>query len=312
MKQFRVIVKRGVTLNKQALMIYNPVSGKKKNHKYTDMLIKKLNDIGYEITVHSSIEMKQNGNAIREACENNWDAIFIAGGDGTINDTLQHLAEQEYRPTVGIFPFGTSNEFAKFIGIPSNIEESVSVIEKGKTKSIDIGKFGNQYFANIAAAGWLTDITYKTSPLLKSYFGELAYSIYFIKTLLLTKPPGEISIRVSPHVELSDLSIFLIMNGNSVGPLERIINTTTHANDGYFHLFTCKNTNRLKLLFALLAKMLHLTETVAPLDYYKVHSASFSIPDNLFVNLDGDQVDVYSTEFEVLPNYLHVFIPDKE
>lgn len=58
--------------------------------------------------------------------------------------------------------------------------------------------------------------------------------------------------------------------------------------------------------------MLHLTETVAPLNYYKVHSASFSIPDNLFVNLDGDQVDVYSMEFEVLPNYLHVFTPEEE
>ncbi|WP_327607504.1 YegS/Rv2252/BmrU family lipid kinase [Virgibacillus tibetensis] len=290
-------------------MVYNPVSGKKKNHKNLDLLLKKLLEIGYQVTVYSSMELNNHDNAIKEACENKWDTIFIAGGDGTVNHTLQYVAEQAYRPKVGVFPFGTSNEFAKFIGIPTNIKEAVSVIERGQTKTVDIGKFGNQYFANIAAAGWLTDITYKTSPFLKSYFGEFAYSLYFIKTLLLAKQPGEISIRVSPHMELSDLSVFLIMNGNSVGPLERLINTTTHLNDGYFHLLTCKKTNRFQLLLALLAKILHITDNVSTINYTQINSGSFKIPESLMVNLDGDQSQVNSMEFKVLPHHLRVFIP---
>lgn len=296
-------------MKKQALVIYNPFSGKKKNHKYIKFLLQKISEIGYQITIHSSSDFKKNGNAIQKACKNKSDAIFIAGGDGTINDTLQHLAEQDYRPKVGIFPFGTSNEFAKFIGMPCNMMEVLSVIERGKTKTVDIGRFGGRYFANIAAAGWLTDITYRTPPLLKSYFGEFAYILSFIKALLVTKQPSEISIRVSPHKELTDLSIFIIMNGNSVGPLERLITNATHLDNGCFHLLTCRKTNRIQLLLALLSNTLHLTETVAPIEYSKIQSGFFTIPKTLFVNLDGDQVKVNSMEFKVLPNHLHVFTP---
>ncbi|MUK86919.1 YegS/Rv2252/BmrU family lipid kinase [Ornithinibacillus sp. L9] len=296
-------------MGKLALMIYNPVSGKKRNHKYTEILLVKLKEIGYKVTVNSSNEWKENEEAIQEACKDHWDAIFIAGGDGTIKSTLQCLAEQNYRPTLGIFPFGTSNEFAKFIGMPSNLMEVLSIIKKGKTKKVDIGKFGNRYFANIAAGGWLTDITYKTPTVLKTYFGEFAYCLYFIKAILHGKQSNKISIRVTPKKELSDLSNFIIMNGNSVGPLESLITNTTPLDNGYFHLLTCKKTNRIRLFFALFAKMLHLTETVAPLNYYKIKSGSFSTSENVIVNLDGDQVDVDNMEFVVLPHHIQVFVP---
>lgn len=217
------------------------------------------------------------------------------------------MAEQNYRPNVGIFPFGTSNEFAKFIGILFNIVEALSVIEKEHTKTVDIGKFGNYYFANIAAAGWMTDITYKTSPFLKSFLGEFAYCLSFIKTLFLAKQPGKISITVRPHKKRSNLSVFLIMNGNSVGPLERLINNPTHLDDGYFHLLTCQKTNRFHLFFSLLAKILNITENVSIIHCSKINSGSLIIPEPFLVNLDGERVEVKSMEFKVLPRHLHVF-----
>ncbi|WP_249870023.1 diacylglycerol/lipid kinase family protein [Oceanobacillus saliphilus] len=297
-------------MEKQALMIYNPYSGRKKNnHKTVELLLKKLSEIGYHITIHSLDELKHNENLIQIACERKWEAIFIAGGDGTINHTLQHLAVQEHRPKIGIFPLGTSNEFAKFIGLPCNTLKALSVIERGGTKKVDIGQFGGRYFANIAAAGWLTDITYKTSPLLKSYIGEFAYSLAFIKALFMAKQPNDISVIVSPEKELRDLSIFLIMNGNSVGPLERLITNADGPDYGYFHLLTCKKTNRIQLFIALLAKMLHLTETIASIEYLQIDSGSFIVPESLYINLDGEQVEVTSTEFKVLPHHLAVFAP---
>ncbi|MFC0273961.1 diacylglycerol kinase family protein [Metabacillus herbersteinensis] len=253
------------TINKQALMVYNPFSGKKGSHKAFPMLLQKLSEMGYRLTIHP----------IKKACQNRWDAIFIAGGDGTVNQSLQFLAAEEYRPTVGVFPFGTSNGFAKYIGMYCNIQ-ALSIIERGNTKQIDIGKFGNLYFANIAAAGWLSDITYKTSPFLKSCFGEWAYCIPFLKTFFLTKQSNTISVDVSTNEVISELSLFLIMNGDSVGPFERLIKNSTH-NDGYFHLLTCKK------------------------------SGYFTISEDIALNLDGEKADVKSLHFNVLPQHLHVF-----
>ncbi|AIE61149.1 diacylglycerol kinase catalytic region [Bacillus methanolicus MGA3] len=292
-------------INKQALMVYNPFSGKKGTHKAFPMLIKKLSEMGYRLTIHHVSRFKHVDNPIKKACQDRWDAIFIAGGDGTVNQTLQFIAEEEYRPPIGVFPFGTSNEFAKYLGMSCNTE-ALSIIERGNIKPIDIGKFGNRYFANIAAAGWLSDITYNTSPSLKSYFGEWAYYFHFLKTLFLTKPSDTISCDVSPNEVISDLSLFLLMNGNSVGPFEHLIKTSTY-NDGYFHLLTCKKTNRFQLFFLLLAKKLNITVNPSIIHHTKIKSGSFRIPESVSLNLDGEKSYVKNLNFKVLPQHLHVF-----
>jgi diacylglycerol kinase (ATP) len=292
--------------NKQALMIYNPYCGRKTTHKAFPMLLKKLSDIGYQITIYEERMFNNSDNPIKRACQNRWDAIFIAGGDGTVNQSIQYLAEEEYRPTVGVFPFGTSNEFAKYIGMTSDIDQNLAIIERCKTKPIDIGKIGNRYFSNIAAGGWLSDITYNTSPSLKSLFGEWAYGFYFLKTLFLTKQLDTISINVSPHETISDLSFFLIMNGNSVGPFEQLIKNTSN-NDSNFHLLTCKKTNRLHLFFSLFATILNITDNPSMIQHTKIHSGCFEMPESLALNLDGDQAHVSSLNFNVLPQHFNVF-----
>lgn len=293
--------------NKQALMVYNPSSGKKVSHRDFPILIKKLSELGYQLTIYQPTRNNRMDNPIKKACQNKWAAIFIAGGDGTVNETIQILAEEEYRPTVGVFPFGTSNEFAKYIGMSCHIQ-ALSIIESGHSKQVDIGKIGNRYFANIAAAGWLSDITYKTSPSLKSFFGEWAYCFHFLKTLFLTKQSGAISINVSTNEVFSDLSLFLIMNGNSVGPFKNLIKNSTQ-NDGYFHLLTCKKTNRFRLFFSLIAKTLNMTDNPSIIQHTKINSGFFTIPECIAINLDGEKTHVKSLDFQVLPKHLHVFSP---
>jgi diacylglycerol kinase (ATP) len=294
-----------IKINKQALMVYNPFCGKKATHKAFPILLKKLSEMGYQLTVHQLNEFNNIDNPIKKACQNRWDAIFIAGGDGTVNQSLQVLAEEEYRPTLGVFPFGTSNEFAKYIGMSCNLQ-ALSIIESAITKPIDIGKIGNRYFVNIAAAGWLSDITYRTSPFLKSYLGEWAYCLYFLKTFCLTKQSSTISVEVSSNEVISELSLFLIMNGNSVGPFERLIKNSTH-NDGQFHLLTCKKTNRLQLFFSLLAKILNIPVNPSIIHHTKINFGHFTIPKTIALNLDGEKADVKSLQFKVLPQHLHVF-----
>lgn len=289
--------------DKRALMVYNPMSGKKKNHKLITAIFDKLSEMGYQLTVQEFEEIR-NRQPLKTACQQKWDAIFIAGGDGTVNQTIQYLAEEDYRPLVGILPFGTSNEFAKFIGMP-NIFEALSIIENGYTKPVDIGKIGNQYFVNIAAAGWLTNITYETSPFLKSKIGELAYCLYFIKAFLKRHQHDSISIKISTEEVLSDLSFFLLMNGNSVGPFNRLLNRS--AQEGYFHLMTYKQNNRLHLLWGLLKKMLSIDDNLSMIQFMHVRSCEFQLSGHNKLNLDGEQAETNHLKFQVLPKHIHVF-----
>ncbi|MBB6449106.1 diacylglycerol kinase (ATP) [Geomicrobium halophilum] len=299
-------------LTKRALMIYNPSSGKKRNHKNFPLIVEKLTDMGYEISIFQLQEDAQElSSLIKRACRQQWEALFVAGGDGTIQNVLQSLSPELYRPKVGVFPFGTSNEFAQVIGLPHNVFKILSIIEKGNTAYVDIGKLGQQYFANIAAAGWLTDITYETPKKLKSYLGEFAYALCFIKKLFQQRSREKIAIQIFPDTYISDLSFFLIMNGNSVGPFEQFI-PQTNESDGAFHLVTCNIRNRLHLFTVLLITALRVGNPSSLIKHQKISSSEVHLPENMFVNMDGERKTVLERKFQVLPNHLKVFTVEAE
>ncbi len=291
---------------KKATIIYNPECGKRKNHKHVPKLIEHLSDLGFDLDIHTIEHFEQVEGPITDACKRKVHSIFILGGDGTVNRCIQSISVEGYRPNIGIIPVGTSNEFAKYLGMPNKLLDIIPLIDKQTIKPIDIGKIGNRYFGNIAAAGWLTDITYNTSPILKSWLGEMAYCLSFLRTYLFTKQTSDISITLSQTNVLQDLSLFLIMNGNALGPFERLIDTANRK-DGHFHLLALRNQDKIRLFFTLLSKMIHLPHKVTSFEYQSVRSVEFSFSETMPFNLDGEQVYLNNFSFEVLPSHLNVY-----
>ncbi|MCG6197886.1 diacylglycerol kinase, partial [Anoxybacillus sp. LAT_38] len=76
-----------------------------------------------------------------------------AGGDGTIYEVVNGMAGKPARPALGIIPCGTSNDFARALGIPKSITRSCKIIAAGKRKRVDVGRINDRYFINIAGGG---------------------------------------------------------------------------------------------------------------------------------------------------------------
>ena len=110
------------------------------------------------------------------ALEQNYDIIIAAGGDGTLNEVVNGIAEQPNRPKLGIIPMGTVNDFGRALHLPNDIMGAVDVIIKGHDKS-RYRKMNNRYFINLAAGGKLTQVSYETPSRLKSIVGPFAYYI---------------------------------------------------------------------------------------------------------------------------------------
>lgn len=292
---------------KRALFIYNPRSGRKSQHRQLSFILQTLCDLGYHIDLHHTTCAGNIQLPVKKACINGWEAIFVAGGDGTVNHVIQTAAAQEHRPLIGLFPFGTSNEFATFIGMPVDVRQSLSVIATQHTKYVDIGQFGNTYFVNIAAGGWLTDITYKTPLRLKSCLGEWAYYLYFIKEFLRNRPDA-FSIQTAPDHILPNVSLFMIMNGNAVGPFEHLIPNAC-VDDGYFHLVTCQKATRLQLLYSLVSLMLRKSCRSPYITSMKIRSTEVSMPQQMALNVDGEQASFTGGKFQVHPRHLRFFAP---
>lgn len=54
--------------------------------------------------------------------------ILVAGGDGTVDTAVNHMKRLNINIPIAILPVDTANDFAKFIGMPENIEEACEQI----------------------------------------------------------------------------------------------------------------------------------------------------------------------------------------
>ncbi|TBW68056.1 diacylglycerol kinase, partial [Staphylococcus capitis] len=108
-------------MRKRARIIYNPTSGKELFKRTLPDVLIKLERAGYETSAYAT---EREGDATLEAeraLEQNYDIIIAAGGDGTLNEVVNGIAEQPNRPKLGIIPMGTVNDFGRALHLPNDI-----------------------------------------------------------------------------------------------------------------------------------------------------------------------------------------------
>ena len=172
---------------KKARIIYNPTSGRELFKKHLPEVLQKFEQAGYETSCHATTCEGDAIQAAKVAGERGFDMIVAAGGDGTINEVVNGIAELEERPHIAVIPVGTTNDFARAIGIPlNNVIQAVEVILNGEPQKIDIGRVNEHYFINIAGGGRLTELTYEVPSKLKTMVGQLAYYLKGMEMLRLS------------------------------------------------------------------------------------------------------------------------------
>lgn len=156
------------------LFLYNLHAGK-------GMLRGKLAPILDELTANWDVTVHPTGpgdaaeTAKRRAGE--FGRIVCSGGDGTLHEVVSGLMElpREARPQVGYIPAGTTNDFAKNLGLPGSLNEDAAVAAAGFPRPVDIGSFNGQSFIYIAAFGRLYRRGLQHPPAGQEPAGHLAY-----------------------------------------------------------------------------------------------------------------------------------------
>ena len=87
--------------------------------------------------------------------------VIVGGGDGTISDAVDHLAGTDIE--VGLIPLGTTNNFARSLNIPLDIDSAIKTISKNGAHPVDLGNMNDDYFTNVAGIG-ISALVAKTSP----------------------------------------------------------------------------------------------------------------------------------------------------
>ena len=130
------------------------------------------------------------GKAAERTVAENCAALYVAGGDGTVNGALRGMLGASPRPAIpiGIIPFGTGNDFSKALGLGDEPERALDRLADPHVVAADVGEMNDRPFINASAGGLIAETSGVATPALKDIAGKVAYLIGGARALFTVDP----------------------------------------------------------------------------------------------------------------------------
>lgn len=266
-------------------IIVNPVSGKKrslKNLRIVETLLKERH-IVYE--VHTMTAVGAAEEIVRELTERGENDIVVLGGDGTLHEVLNGIAD----PTqcrVALVPSGTGNDFAEKLGIPLKAADAVKLFLENEPKDVDYLQVGNRRCMNVAGLGMDVEVLERCQR--GKMRGKLKYFVSLLKTFFVFKGYAIIMRKEDGTEERHEALLAAACNGSQFGGGIPIC-PPAEVNDGMMNVMV---VDHIKGKWQLMKALLTLMKGKMPQYYHATHflceSVRFEPLNPCTVQLDGE------------------------
>jgi diacylglycerol kinase (ATP) len=139
-------------------MIYNPNAGRFPSGILAGRAADVLRAQGWNIRLFKTHDGEHVTQLAQQAAQEGKQALFVVGGDGTINLAVRGLKGSA--TALGVLPGGTANVLAQELGLPGltwtrwmALEESAKRLAQGEVKEVDIGECAGTPFLMWAGIG---------------------------------------------------------------------------------------------------------------------------------------------------------------
>lgn len=229
----------GIGTGKRMLFVYNPKAGKAKIRNKLSDIVDVFARSGYSIVVHPTQGQGDAREVVKNREKGAYDLIVCSGGDGTLDEVVAGMMQTQEHLPVGYIPAGSTNDFAKSLGISSNMVAAAETIVKGRVFSCDIGRFNEGLFVYVAAFGMFTEVSYATDQQMKNMLGHMAYLLEGVKSLSTIK---SYVMRIESEEEIieGDFIFGMVTNSISVGGFKNITGKDVELDDGKFEVLLVK------------------------------------------------------------------------
>lgn len=196
----------------------------------------------------------------RNAVESGWRHILAVGGDGTNNETVNGILQQEAVPPsevcYALLPVGTGNDWVRSLGIPKRLSHWLDMFLQGHTSLQDVGVAdyildGNpqqRYFVNVAGMSFDAYVAKFMDENRRFINGRFSYLLALMRCLAKYKlPPTRVhaeGFRVEDFCYTINAGICRYSGGG--------MQLVPHAvpDDGLLALTVAKRVTKLGVLFA--------------------------------------------------------------
>ncbi|WFE21853.1 YegS/Rv2252/BmrU family lipid kinase [Solwaraspora sp. WMMD937] len=229
---------------RRAVLIVNAKS--RRGRQFYAEAVRRLTDAGFELIASYPVdEPGELERSLDEAVQMAPDLLIAGGGDGTIGAAARLLAHRDI--ALGLLPLGTTNNFARTLGIPIDLDAAVRVISSGKVIDVDLGLAGDLPFANHVGIGLSAEVMLRTPPRLKRMVGKFAYPAT-AAALMARHRPLRVSVRTaSSNRDFQTHQLYVANGGHQAG---RPITADANADDRLLVAYPVGGATRHSLLGA--------------------------------------------------------------
>ena len=272
---------------KKLVLFYNPVSGHAAFKNKLDWIVEAFQRRGILLMLYRT---KKEGNDdfatfVRDVEP---DGILAAGGDGTVHECVNILMKHQVDLPMGIIGSGTSNDFATYLGVDADQEAYFDHIAAGRTRKVDLGLVGSEYFVNVASAGMVTSIAHEVDVRLKNVMGKMAYYLRGLSTLPQFHPL-ELSIQADGEQVFDGRAfLFVIVNSGVVGSFKNAA-VAAKVDDGKLDMLIVKYCSMPEIM-ALTAEILAGRDISRQKNVVYIQASSFAVSaaEDIESDLDGE------------------------
>jgi YegS/Rv2252/BmrU family lipid kinase len=270
-------------------VIFNPTArgGKARRFRHN------LDAIGAESMLKLTAAARDARGLAAEAIREGFEVIVAAGGDGTLNEVLNGMADAPdgfERARLGVLPLGTVNVFARELAMPVRLEAAWAAIRRGRETRIDLaraeyranGTAQRWYFAQMAGAGYDARAIELVEWELKKRIGPLAYVVAGLKALLGAQ--SKITAAGGGHSATGEM--VLIGNGQLYGGQFRVFPKADNR-DGLLDVCVFPRITWLTLVRCTPSLLLRGTLPASAVEVFQAESFTLASPSPTPFELEG-------------------------
>ncbi|NLE76633.1 MAG: diacylglycerol kinase family lipid kinase [Chloroflexi bacterium] len=177
----------------RAQLIYNPAAGQIQVRRDLEQAVAYLEEHGWQVSWRETHGPSDGTTYAREAVASGCQVAIAVGGDGTVGEVADGLVGSQ--TALGVLPAGTSNVWAKEMGIPSAsyllhpqvraslgfgapwLLPAAELLVHGRRARVDVGRVNQRHFLMWAGVGLDARITEEVEqhPEVKRQLGRLAF-----------------------------------------------------------------------------------------------------------------------------------------
>jgi YegS/Rv2252/BmrU family lipid kinase len=238
--------------------------------------------------------------------------VVAAGGDGTVGAVANHLANT--RVVLGVLPLGTSNDFARSLGIPMRIDRAVRLFREGKVSTIDLGRLlvpGRDplHFVHAATAGLNVNFAkLATRASLRKRLGRFTYA--FAAALALRENrPFDCEITWGGRSERWQLTHLSVINAPVFGGFLGMRVSGSNPDDRLLDVLAVEDLPVRRVLVAATHQLFRVARPLKGVHALHVTEMRVRTEEPLEVALDGEVLARLPADFVVAGEALRVVTP---